>query len=632
MSRAGRADTDTAGTIALAVRLFSQTAGGEKLYMALGLFLVLCASGAALLQPWPLKLILDSVVGSHPAPSAFSRLANTAFPSLAPSGALLACLCIAILLVQIVIGALNVLSTYVLVSIGLRMVFRLRCALFDHTQRLSLSFHDATSVGDSLYRVTWDTYCAQSLFNSGIVPAISAAVSLAGITLIMLRMDVAVTLAALAICIPLALVIRWLDRPMTERSLVVHERESDISTRVQETLWGIRAVQAFVREAYESARFRDQASKSLVASLRLNVLQTGSQALVGFLLAAGTALVVWLGVGRAVTGQLTPGDVVLLTAYVAMLYKPLETLTYTAATVQGAMAGARRVFAILDAAPEVLDTDDAVELPAHTSGRIVFDEVSFGYEPGRPVLQCFSLDIPAGSTIALVGASGAGKTTIASLLLRFYDPTAGRITLDGQDLSSLLLGSLRRNIAVVPQEPVLFCASVRENIAYARPGATPEEIEAAAQAAGAHEFIQNLPEGYGTQLGERGVTLSGGQRQRLSIARAFLKDAPVLIMDEPTSALDAETEARLLRSLADLTRGRTTIIIAHRLSTIRSADQIVVLRQGEIAERGSYRDLLDRGGLFRRLYESQQGIPEAKPDAATVTASDAGVTGGVGIG
>jgi ATP-binding cassette subfamily B protein/subfamily B ATP-binding cassette protein MsbA len=336
----------------------------------------------------------------------------------------------------------------------------------------------------------------------------------------------------------------------------------------------------------------------------LTVLQVASQAIVGLLLAAGTAGVVWLAATRALAGYLTAGDVVLLTAYVAMLYKPLETLSYTAAIVQGAAAGGRRVFEILDALPEVREKSEATALVGRAHGHLVFEHVSFAYTPAQPVLRDVSLDIPVGTTVAIVGASGAGKTTLASLLLRFYDPTGGRITLDGRDLRDLTLESLRRNVALVLQEPVLFSATIRENIAYGRPDATIAEIEQAARAAGAHAFVDALPDRYDTKIGERGGALSGGQRQRIAIARAFLKDAPILVMDEPTSALDVETEAYLLTSLAELSRGRTTIVIAHRLSTIRNADQVVVLDAGRKVQEGTHAELATQPGAFRRLREA----------------------------
>jgi len=424
--------------------------------------------------------------------------------------------------------------------------------------------------------------------------------------------------AALGVAVPLVILVRRFDRPMTEQSLRVHEHESDVSTRVQETLVGIRAVQAFGREQYESDRFRSQANASLLASLRLTVLQAASQSIVGLVLAAGTAVVIWFSAHGVLSGRLTAGDLVLLVAYVAMIFKPLETLAYTAAAVQNAAAGAHRVLTVLDSRPDVTDAPDAKDLPGRARGEIILDDVSFSYQAGQPVLNEVSLTIAPGSTIALVGTSGAGKTTLASLIPRFYDPLKGAIKMDGHDLRSLTLHSLREQIALVTQDPILFCASIRENIAYGRPGSTQEEIEAAARAAGAHEFIERLPGKYDEQVADRGLTLSSGQRQRLAIARAFLKNAPVLILDEPTSALDAETEERLVQTLEKLMKGRTTIIIAHRLSTVRFADRIVVLQNGRIMESGPHADLLARNGLYARLHHLQFSEPET---AAAGTAS-----------
>ena len=598
-------------TVGVASRLIRLTLPGDRARLVPGLLLVLGATAVGLLQPWPLKLIVDSVLGSVPPPSMLARAADALTFALARPAAMLAVLCAAVVALQATAGVLTMLGTNVLVSIGLRMVFRLRGRLFDHVQRLSLGFHDATPLGDSLYRVTWDTYAAQALFNAALVPAVTASATLAGIAAVMLTRDVAAAAAALLVALPLAVLIRRLDRPLTEHSLRVHERESDVSSRVQETLAGIRAVQAFGREALEQARFERHAADSLRANLRLTAVQTGSHALIGLLMAVGTAAVIGLAGRQALAGRLTAGDVVLLVAYVVMLAKPLETLAYTAVAVQGAVAGGHRVLALLDAVPDVTDAPDATPLSAGARGRLGFERVSFRYRGEGFTLREISLDVEPGETLAVVGASGAGKSTLASLLVRFYDPTAGRITLDGRDLRTITLRSLRESVALVLQEPVLFGTSVSENIAYGRPGATEADIVAAARAAGAHDFVTALPAGYETKIGERGVTLSGGQRQRLAIARAFVKDAPLLILDEPTSALDAEAEAGLLAALERLMRGRTTLIIAHRLSTIRNAGRIAVLHDGALAAVGAHADLMARSSLYARLWHLQQGTPMA---------------------
>lgn len=589
-------------------------ANGEASKIILGICVLLVASGIGLLQPWPLKLVVDSVLSNHPPPQLITDI--TAYIQQSghylgidnPQILLLLLLCSGVLLIQLLMGGLTVLSTYILVAIGLRMVFRLRCKLFDHLQRLSLAYHDTTAVGDSLYRVTWDTYCVQALFNSGFIPTLMASCTLVGIAVIMLSLDWMLTAVALTIGIPLILLIQKLEKPMTERSQRFHERESDVSTRVQETLTSIRAVQAYGRESFESQRFQGSALDSLKANLRLSVLQSSSQAIVGLLLALGTTIVVWIAATRVIDGHLTVGDVVLLVTYVAMLYKPMETLAHTSANIQSASASGRRVYSLLMATPDVSDSPSAGPLPETQMASITFDHVSFNYEKDRPVLNDICLDIPSGQKTALVGLSGAGKTTLVNLLPRFYDPTAGRIMLNGHDIRALTIESLRRHIGLVLQEPVLFCATIRENIAYGLANADQQDIEAASRAAGAHSFIQNLPEGYDTKIGERGITLSGGQRQRISIARAFLKNAPILIMDEPTSALDADTEKKLLEDLERLMSGRTTIIIAHRLSTIRKADRIVFMEDGRILEQGTHEELLDKKGPYARLYQTYSGL------------------------
>ena len=601
------------GTWQTVAYLFRHTTSGEGRWILAGVLTLLASSAIALLQPWPLKLVVDAILGSQEPPVFLTDLnvllsQNFFWLSDTKIGLLLL-LCLCVLVIQLLMGTLMVLSTYILVAVGLRMVFRLRCRLFDHLQRLSLAFHDKTAVGDSLYRMTWDTYCVQALFNSGVIPALTASFTLLGIAGIMFFLDWLLTMVALAIGIPLVILIRKLERPMQERTMRAAEGESKISTRVQETLSSIRAVQAFGREGAESQRFSYHADESLRAKLRLTVLQAWSQAMVGLLLAGGTAAVVWIAGHRVLQGLLTVGDVVLLVSYLAMLYQPLQTLAITAATIQSAVASARRVFSILDATPEVMDKPEATPLRTRTPGPIVFDHVSFAYDKDKRVLKDICLEIAPGQTVALVGPSGAGKTTIANLFMRFYDPTEGRIRLNDVDLRGLTLKSLRQNMALVLQEPVLFSSTIRENIAYGSPEATNERIEAAARDAGAHDFIQALPQGYETQIGERGVTLSGGQRQRLSIARAFLKDAPILILDEPTSSLDSETEQQVLEALKRLMKDRTTLIIAHRLSTVRHADQIVVVQDGKIAEAGSHEQLLIAGKLYADLYCLQNGHP-----------------------
>ena len=596
------------GAFRTAARLLRLCMGGEVRTAIAGLLLMLSGSVLALLQPWPLKFIMN-VVATKSSPPAFLVATQRFVAHLIPIGenkmGLIGLLCLALLLISLGSAAISVVSTWLLISSGLRMVFKLRCRVFEHIQRLPLSFHDATTVGDSLYRITWDTYSVQSLFNEGLVPGISSVVTLVGIAVVMVGQDWSIAVVALIIGCLLLLLVRRLEKPTTELSTRVHENESRVSTRVEQTLGGIRAVQAFGREAHESTRFANQARESLKANLRLTILQTASQSGVAVLFACGTAAVIWMTARRVIAGELSPGDIVLMVGYTALLFKPLETLSYTASSIQGSVAGAHRVFEILDKKSSISDSPTAAELKNPVRGKIEFDHVSFGYRPEQSVLRDVRLTIPAGSSVAMVGPSGAGKTTLAGLILRFYDPVKGRILLDGCDLREITLESLRRQIAMVPQEPVLFDVSIQENIAYSRPNATEQDVHAAARAAGAWDFIQALPKGFDTPIGERGVMLSGGQRQRLSLARAFLKYARIIVLDEPTTGLDAQTEADLLATLKRLMAGRTTIIIAHHLHTVRHVDQIIVLQGGELIQTGTHDQLLEQDGLYRHLYELQ---------------------------
>jgi len=344
-------------------------------------------------------------------------------------------------------------------------------------------------------------------------------------------------------------------------------------------------------------------SRTLSATILLTSTQLQFKVLVGFATAAGSAAILWAGAHEAIAGRVTVGDLLIFLAYLATLYGPIEALIYSPATIQGASGSARRVMEVLGRDQDIRDAADARSI-ARARGDVTFECVTFGYEAGRPVLQEISLEAKAGQCIAIVGPTGAGKSTMAGLLLRFFDPWSGRMLIDGQDFRSIKLSDLRRQVALVLQESFLFPRTIAENIAYGRPGATIEEIQAAAKAANAHGFVMELPKGYETVLGERGASLSGGQRQRLAIARALLKDAPVLILDEPTSALDAETEALLLDALGRLMKGRTTFIIAHRLTTIRNADLIVAIEQGRMVEAGTHAQLLERHGVYQRLYSA----------------------------
>ena len=562
-----------------------------------GLLVSLAVVGIGLYLPWPMKVIVDSIL-TDKAP----------LPGWLPSdkALALAAVCGLLLALNFLRGGLSAWSTTALVRAGLRMTHELRCRLYEHLQKLSLVFHEQRAVGDSIYRVTWDTYSIQTLFNGGLLPLTNAVVTLVAMMVIMLRFDVTLTLLALVVAPALALTIRFYNKRISAVSTEYHDREMRVSALIQESLAAIRTIQAFAREEEEIRRFDRGAAQSVDANVRMTRVQVMSSFVVGLITAAGTVAMIWIGGVRVLQGTLTVGELLVFIAYVGMLYGPMSTLSGIAAAVQGALTPFRRVVEILETNPAIRDLPDAKPL-THCEGVVKFDNVWFGYDPQKPVLKGVDFEGRPGQMIALVGPSGVGKTTVLSLLLRFYEPQNGRVLVDGRDTREFQYRSLRRQISIVPQEPVLFSTTVRENIAYGRPEATLDEIIEAAKQAEAHDFIEAMAQGYDTPIGERGVLLSGGQRQRLALARAFVKGSPILILDEPTAALDAETEAAVLRALERLRKGRTVFVVAHRLSTVRQADVLLVMHDGQIVERGTHGELVARHGQYARLCELQFG-------------------------
>jgi ATP-binding cassette subfamily B protein/subfamily B ATP-binding cassette protein MsbA len=464
-------------------------------------------------------------------------------------------------------------------------------------------------VGDLVRRVATDSSSLQGLVLGVGMPILSSIVSVVAMVGILWHLDRTLSLLAVGAAPLLVLLIRVFDRPMARSSDEQQRLEGEMMALAEQTLSALPVVQAFGREDHHDERFRALSRHTLRAHLRVMLAQLQFKVGVGSVTALGTALIMAIGGFHVLDGSLSVGTLLVFLSYLASLYAPMTTLAYSSSGLATAGANARRVLEVLDAEEVVREQPGAVALP-RVRGHVRLEGVTFGYEPGRPVLEDVTLEAQPGGTVALVGATGAGKSTLVSLIPRFFDPWAGRVLVDGVDARTVQLASLRAQISLVLQEPFLLPLTVAENIAYGRQGATRAEVEAAARAANAHEFIARLPAGYETVIGERGATLSGGQRQRLSIARALVKDAPILILDEPTSALDAETEALLLEALARLMAGRTTFIIAHRLSTIRDADHIVVLEHGRIVEQGSHAALLAAEGRFHRLHSLQQtGAP-----------------------
>jgi len=536
----------------------------------------LLASPIALLIPVPLKIVLDSVLGARPLPPLLRALAPAAVGSSALAVA------IGLLLAVTVLGQLQSLATTLLRTyIGERLVLDFRSLLVQQVQRLSLSYHDSRGTADSVYRIQYDAPAIQNILVDGAIPFVSAALAVVTMWLVTAGLDRQLAWVALAISPPLFFLSRLYRPRMRRQSRQVKKLESSALAVVQETLGALRVVKAFGQEARETGRFVHRSREGVAARIRLAVLEGGYGLLIGLVTALGMAAVLLIGVGHVRAGALTPGELWMVLSYVAQLYEPLKTMSRKAAGLQGYLASAERAFALLDEQPDVPERPHARPVTRAT-GAVEFRGVSFAYGPDRPVLQDVSFAIAPGTRLGVVGATGAGKTTLISLLTRFYDPTGGQILLDGVDLRDYKLEDLRRQFAVVLQETVLFSASIAENIAYAAPGASREQIIAAAHAANAHEFIVRLPRGYETHVGERGAQLSGGQRQRIALARAFLKDSPVLILDEPTSAVDAETEAVILGAMRHLMRGRTVLLISHRPSTLERCQALLVLENGRV--------------------------------------------------
>ena len=558
---------------------------------AIGLILSLAAIGLSLLKPWPLKIIVDDVLQRNPQ----ARFGNS--PNLIPL------LCLAFVAIQLLWGLLNLASNYLFVKVGLQALLKLRTDLYAYLQSLSLKYHDARRSSDSSFRVAYDSQSIQTIYNKGFTNIFGSIITLIGTFVIMLRMDWQLALLSLAIVPFLFGAIYFFAHRIRTQSTSIQEQDSAMLAQAQEGLGAIRMVHAFGREDFEVSQFHQRASESLQANLRLTLTNVNSALVIGTLIAVGTAAMYYVGSLHVLNGTLTLGSLLVFSAYLLMLYQPLESLTYTAWAMEGATAGARRCFEVLDRADDVVDAADAKEIE-ETNGALGFQSVAFSYGAERPVLRDIDLSISPNQIVALVGGTGAGKSTLLSLVPRFYDPNAGTVTLDGHDLRDITKKSLRAQIAIVLQDTLLFSTTIRENIAYGRHGATDDEIREAARRAQADEFITRLPAGYDSPVGERGGHLSVGQRQRIGIARAFLKDAPILLLDEPTSALDPTTEAAIMETIKELMHGRTTLIVTHRLATIHAVDRIVVLEHGRIVEQGTGAELVAKGGVYAKLYAS----------------------------
>ena len=509
----------------------------------------------------------------------------------------------------IVIAVLGAVSSYIesvsMTTVGQWVTHDLRSTLYNHIQRLSLSYHDQSRTGDLISRVTSDIDTIQGFITSTLTDVILDVLTLVSMLAVMTYIDWRFTLIALSVAPFLIIFVSQYSPKIKKASRAVRKKESEIVSKTQEVFSSIRVVKAFAQESYEKRRFKDVSRESVELALRARALKAGLSPSIRVMTAFGTALMMWYGARLVlVEGTLTPGTLVLFLAYLGKLYSPIRSLSKLPDTFSKPAIAFERIQEVLDVERKARIGDKPRRAPDF-KGRVEFENVSFGYTPERQVLKDVSLTIEPGQIAAFVGPTGAGKTTIISLIPRFYEVTSGAIRVDGEDVRSFKLKSLRRQLGFVLQETLLFRAPIWQNIAYGRPTASREEIVEAAKLANAHDFIEELPEGYDTMVGERGITLSGGQRQRVGIARAVIRGAPILILDEPTSGLDAVSEAIVFDALHRLMTGKTCIVITHRLATIRRADVIFVLQNGEIVQRGRHEELLARGGLYRELYETQ---------------------------
>ena len=548
----------------------------------------------SLLRPWPLKYIVDHLIPAGLAQQ--QSVDGWNIPS-----ALIA-VCALMVGFHIIAGGIGYLVSVLTLRVGLQALLRLRTELYAYLHSLPLKYHDERRSADSSFRVAYDSQSIQAVYSKWFF-VFQSTIGLVATFGAMWYFDRQIAVLSLLIVPFMVLTIYWYAKRIRDQSTAIAEKESAVLTMAQEGLSSVKIVQAFGREDYEVAQFQSSAKNSLEANLTLNSTSMRSALVVGTLVAAGSAAMIYVGARQVIAKELSVGDITYLIALIGMLYQPLEALTHVAWGLQGAAAGTQRCFEVLDRENDVPEAADAKEMPV-AKGEVTLEGVAFGYDENRLVFQDVNVHIAPGKTVAFVGGTGAGKSTMLSLVPRFYDPVKGRVLIDGQDLRTFTKRSLRAQISIVLQDTLLFSTTIRENIAYGRPDATEEEIIEAAKRAQAHEFISAMPGGYASQVGERGGHLSVGQRQRIGIARAFLKNAPILILDEPTSALDPQTEAAIMATLEELMRGRTTLIITHRIATIHKVDHIVVLGNGTVVEQGKGDELVARGGRYAELHHA----------------------------
>ncbi len=563
------------------------------LQVSVALVCTVLAAVANLYVPWIIKDVIDDVLTAK----------DMAMLNIIAGG---------IIMVFLLRGIFFYGQTYLMAFVGQRVIIDIREAIYRHLQRLSLSYFESRRTGAIMSYITNDVAALQTALVESVVEMFTEGVVLVGSMVAMFVLDWKLSLLTL-ITLPLVFqAINIFGRKLRRAGMVMQERAADITSVLQETVLAVRVIKSFVREDYEIERFGRENYHNFRAQMKTSQLMATLTPLIEFLAAIGVTVIIWYGGREVISGVLTSGSLIAFLIYVVNLSNPIKRLSRVYANIQRALAAAQRVFEVLDIEPDIQDMPGAAELPP-IKGEVAFHNVSFEYKPGEPALVDISLTARPGQMVAIVGPSGAGKTTIANLIPRFYDPSAGFIAVDGTDIKTVTLSSLRRQIGIVPQETILFNGTVYENILYGDLDASREAVIAAAKAANADNFIAEMPLGYDTQIGERGTKLSGGQRQRIAIARAILKNPQVLILDEATSALDTESESLVQEALDKLMVGRTSFVIAHRLSTVQRADVILVLERGRIVEHGSHAELIKAGGLYSKLYQIQFEVRGESP-------------------
>jgi subfamily B ATP-binding cassette protein MsbA len=570
--------------------------------LTLGLVAVIGEGIANLLQPWPLKIVLDNVLKSRDTHGWLNNFIQSTLGS--DRLAALEFAAAAVLAIALVDAVCTYTEKYVTTSVGQWVMHDLRLMLYHRIQRLSLAYHDQSQTGDLLSRVTSDIDAIQTFITSGLLTALVNSMTLVGMIGVMFYINWRFTLIALSVAPVLFAVVFTYTRRIKKASRQVRKKEGENVSVIQEVLSSIRVVKAFAREDYEERRLEEESLEGIEIALRARGLKAKLAPIVDLIVAIGTAMVLWFGARMVLTGTLSAGSLIVFIVYLSKMYKPMQELSKMTDAYSKAAVGYERIKEILDTKGEVKDLPGARHAP-YFKGYIEFEHVNFSYTPDVPILKDVSFKVEPGQVAALVGPTGAGKTTIIGLIPRFYDPTSGVVKIDGTDVRQFRQKSLRQQISLVLQETLLFHGPIWNNIAYGKPSASRGEIFRAAELANAHEFIEKMPDGYNTIVGERGVTLSGGQRQRIAIARAIIRDTPILILDEPSSGLDAASEKLVFEALDRLMENRTTIVIAHRLSTIRRANVIYAVKDGAMVEHGTHEELLKLGGVYACLYELQ---------------------------